>query len=153
MSDWLLYFGIPSIVISFLAIGAGLAIGYLAIKAFLKFVMPARAPLAGLYFGYFWMASVLAMVGYLVSEFGYQLNFWQAPGIWGQPGKASTVWGPMETIGLPAGFAAGMGINALLEGRWRRWSRPVRIGIAIAASLLLVATLLLSAWHGMQTLG
>lgn len=60
MNDWLLYLGIPSIVISFLLIGASLAVAYLAIKAFLTFFMPARAPMAGLYFGYFWMASLLA---------------------------------------------------------------------------------------------
>jgi hypothetical protein len=153
LSDWLWYFGIPSIVISFLVIGAGLAVPYLAIRAFLKFFMPARSPMAGLYFGYFWVAGVLAIAGYLVSEFGYQLNFWLAPGIWGQPGKESTVWGPMGIIFPACGFAIGLALNALLEHRLRRKGRPVRIGIALAASLLLVATLLLSAWHGMQTLG
>lgn len=153
MSDWLTYFAIPSIVVSFALIGGGLSIAYLAIKAVLAFIAPSKSHLAGHYFGYLWMASVLAIVGYLVSEFGYQLNFWKAPGIWGQPGKDSTLWGPLEYILPLAGFALGIVLNANLEHRLRVKARSVRVGITVSASLLLIVTLLLSAWHAMQTLG
>jgi hypothetical protein len=153
LSDWLIFFAIPSIVVSFALIGGGLSISYLAIRAVLAFIAPSKSHLASHYFGYFWMASVLAIVGYLISEFGYQLNFWAAPGIWGQPGKDSTIWGPLQYIFPLSGFALGIVLNANLEHRLRVRARSVRVGIAVLASLLLIVTLMLSAWHGMQTLG
>ncbi len=153
MSDWLTNFAIPGIALSFAFIAGGLFISYLAIRAVLAFVAPSKSHLAGRYFGYLWMASVLAIVGNLAAEFGYQLDFWQAPGIWGQPGKDATIWDPLQYILPFLGFALGIALNANLEHRWRARARSVRIGIAVSASLFLIVTLMLSAWHGMQTLG
>jgi hypothetical protein len=153
MSDWLTYFAIPSIVASFLMIGGGLSVSYLAIRSLLAVVAPSKSHLASIYFGYFFMASVLAIVGYLISEFGYHLNFWEAPGIWGAPGKDSTIWGPLQYIFPLSGFALGIVFNAILEHRMRSKALSVRVGVVVLASLLLTVTLMLSAWHGMQTLG
>ncbi len=153
MSDWLTYLAIPGIVVSFLMIGSGLFIAHLATRFFVSFIAPSKSHLAGLYFSYFWMGSVLAMVGSLISEFGYQMNFWEAPGIWGQPGKESTVWGPSQYIFPFLGFAFGLILNAVLEHRMRSKAQSVRIGITVLASLLLIVTLMLSTWHGWQTLG
>jgi hypothetical protein len=152
MGGWL-HFAIPSIVLSLLVIGGGLAVSYLAIRAILSFLAPAKSHMTGYYFGYFWMASILAIVGYLISEFGYHLNFWKAPGIWGAPGKESTLWNPLQYFLSITGLAVGLALNAILEHRWQKEARSLRIGIAVSAALLLIVTLAFSAWHAMQTLG
>ena len=153
LSDWLVYFAIPSIIVSFVMIGGGLSISYVAIRSLLALVAPSKPHLASICFGYLWVASVLAIVGSLILAFGYQLNFWEAPGIWGAPGKDSTIWGRLQYIFPLSGFAIGVILNAILEHRMQSRARSVRVGIAVLASLLLVVTLMLSAWHGMQTLG
>jgi len=114
---------------------------------------PGKTHSASLYVGHFWMGGVFAVVGYLASELGYQLNFWEAPGVWGAPGRSSTVWGLLRYILPPLGFAVGVALNAALEHRMRRGTRAVRIGITVVAVLLLVVTLVLGIRHGMQTLG
>lgn len=153
MSDWLGYIAIPVIVGSFLVIASGLFITYFATWFLLSVFAPSKSPFASLYFGYFWMGSVLAIVGYLISEFGYQLSFWDAPGIWGQPGKLSTIWGRLQYILPPLGFAFGVALNAVLEQRMQSKAQSVRVGITVLASLLLIATFILSAKHSWETMG
>ena len=153
MFDWLIYFAIPGIVVSFLIIGGALAVSYLAIKTFLSFIVPSKLHLASSYFGYFWIASTLSIIGYLISEFGYQLNFWKAPGIWDAPGKDSTLWGTLQYIFPITGFILGIVLNAVLEHHFRSKAQSIRIGITVLGALLLIVTVMLSAWHGMQTLG
>lgn len=153
LSDWLVYLAIPSIVVSFALIAGGLSISYLAIKSILALTAPSKSHLTSHYFGYLWMACVLAIAGYLMSEFGYHLDFWAAPGIWGQPGKESTIWGLLQYVLPPLGIVAGVVLNANLEPQWGVRARFVRVGVVVLSSLLLIVTLMLSAWHGMQTLG
>jgi len=153
LSGWLVYLAIPAIVGSLLVIGGGLFISYFAIRFFLSVFAFSKPHLASFYFGYFWMGSVLAIVGYLISEFGYQLNFREAPGIWGQPGKPSTMWGRLQYIFPPLGFAFGVVFNAVLEYRMRSKAQSVRIGITVLSSFLLIVTFILSTRHSWETLG
>ena len=153
MIDWLIFFAIPGIIFSFVVIGGGLFIAYLAIRGLLSFIEPSKSRLANYYFGYFWIASTLAIIGFLITEFGYQLDFWKAPGIWGAPGKESTLWGTLQIVFAISGFALGILLNAFLEHRMESKAKSIRIFINVLGSLLLIATIMLSAWHGMQTLG
>lgn len=153
MSDWLVYLAIPVIAGSLLVTGGGLFISYFAIKLLLSVFAPSKSHLASFYFGYFWMGSVLAIIGYFISEFGYQLNFWEAPGIWGQPGKSSTIWGRLQYIFPPLGFAFGVVFNSVLEHRMRSKAQSVRVGTTVLAFLLLIVVFILSARNSWETLG
>ncbi len=152
MSDWLVYLGIP-VFATLLVIGSGIVVSFFAARYLLMVIAPSRAHLTLSYSRYLWMGSVLAAVGYLAMEFGYQLNFWEAPGIWGAPGKSATVWGQLQYVASPLGFALGIALNAVLEQRMPNRAQAVRVGVTVVSFLFFLLTFVLSAKHGWETLG
>ena len=152
LGDWLTYIVVPSILGTFAVTGSGLLISFLVSRIVFK-IFSRNSQSASFYYGYFWTGSMLAILGFSISELGYQLNFWDAPGIWGAPGKHSTVWGPLQYALPPLGFALGAALNAMLEQHIQKKAHAVRIIITFVVSLLLLATYILGAKHGWETMG
>ena len=146
-------FVLGSLFVSLLIIGGWLFWGSLIIRAILSSWAPSKVNLTDYYVRNFWLASIFGIIGYLMAELGYQLFFWQAPGIWGAQGRTSTAWGKLQYVLPIVAFPIGLWLNTVLEHRFQERSRTIWIAVIGIGALLLIATLSLGAWHGLETIG
>ncbi len=153
MSDWFFYFGLPVVAAGLLIGGAALFALFLITKFVLRVAVPSQSHRAQYFFGFVLVGSLLAFDGYLVAELGYQLHFWDAPGIWGAPGKPDTVWGRIEYALPLAGLVLGVLLNTAFEFRIPGKAGTARIIVIAISSMLFVVTELLGARNAWQTLG
>lgn len=148
-----LNFIIPGIIITHLYVISFLLFSYVTIKLIINILAPTKKYLVNFYFNYLWVGCLLALVGFLIIELEYQMHFWEAPGIWGAPGKNSTLWGFLQYIYPPLGFMLGLALNTIIERHIPKSAMSVRYLITIFSSFFLILTIIVSAINAFETIG
>ncbi len=141
----ILFFGV--VLVFFAIVGIWLLLGYF----FIRFI--ASKEYMNRHFGLFFTGTMMALAGYWLSELGYQMNFWEAPGVWDAPGKESTIWYIMQYVLVPLGFISGILMDRMLERTYgeRTWS--IRIKLAVLIGVLIIATIGLLTHNSLETMG